>query len=94
MGDIMEKYKFKYEYELFKNYKNGFDYLIVKDMWTDYFDCFDYVFGDWSYGKVRLKGFYSVDSKKVKQFNNINNVDEYIKDHCSYDCAYFILKKM
>lgn len=90
----MEKYKFRYEYELYKNYKNGFDYSIVNDLWTDYFDSYDFVFGDWSYGKVRLKGFYSSDSKKVKAFNNIDNIDEYIKDHCSYDCAYFILKRI
>ena len=25
---------------------------------------------------------------------DINKVDEYIKNHCAYDCRYFILKKI
>ena len=32
---------------------------------------FDYIVGDWAYGKVRLKGFYEDDNKNVKSFNNI-----------------------
>ena len=53
----MKKYKINhYEYELLKDYKDGFllDEVMNKD--TEYFDPYDYIVGDWSYGKLRLKG--------------------------------------
>ena len=65
----------------------------VIDYFTDYFDDFDYVLGDYSYDKLRLKGFYDKNNKNVKEWNNYSYIDKYLKDYCSYDCRYFILKK-
>ena len=58
------------KYEILKNYKDGFnlDEVILK--LTDYFDDYDYVMGDWAYGKLRLKGFYDEKSKKANKINN------------------------
>lgn len=83
-------------YEIIKNYKNGFDYEEVKTKCeqTDYFDPYDYIFGDYSYGKLRLKGFCDKDNKIFKDINDISKVDEYIKNICSYECKYFIIKKL
>ena len=81
------------EYTLEKNYKNGFDLDTVKDLCTDYFNDFDYIFGDYSYDKLRLKGFFGEKNKKATKVNNIKNIDSYIKDFCSYECRYFLLKK-
>ena len=82
------------EYEVIKNYRDGFDADILKDKVTEYFQDFDYIFGDWAYGKLRLKGFYKSDNtKKVKSINNIDGLDKHIKDNCAYDCRYFLLEK-
>lgn len=80
-------------YELVKNYKDGFIYDEVEKRFTDYFDNYDYVFGDWAYGKVRLKGFYESDSKNVKSLNDIQFLDKYIEENCAVDCKHFLLKK-
>ena len=61
---------------------------------TDYFDPFDYIFGDYAYEKVRLKGFYDKNNKKVSSINNINDLDNYIKNYCSFGAKYFLLKKI
>lgn len=91
----MKKYIYNnIEYELIKEYKNGFINEEVTEKITDYFDEFDYIVGDWSYGKLRLKGFCDKENKNFKELNDINKVDEYIKNHCSYECKYFILKKL
>lgn len=90
----MKIYKLNYDYEIEKNYKDGFDYDAVKELWTDYFDDYDYVLGDWSYGKLRLKGFCDKTNKKYKKINSIELAEEYIEKHCAYDCKYFILKKI
>lgn len=81
------------KYKLIKEYKDGFDKEAVEALLTDYFYDFDYVFGDWAYSKLRLKGFNEAKSMKVTKINNIENLDKYIKDNCAYDCKYFLLKK-
>ncbi|MCX4249519.1 MAG: DUF1027 domain-containing protein [Bacilli bacterium] len=81
------------EYEVVKNYRDGFDKESVEEKTTEYFSEYDYIFGDWAYGKLRLKGFYKKDNKKVTKINNVENLEKYIKENCAYDCKYFLLEK-
>ena len=81
------------EYEVVKEYRDGFEEEPVVEKATDYFIDFDYIFGDWAYGKLRLKGFYKKDNKNVKDINNIEKLDNYIKENCAFDCKYFLLEK-
>ncbi len=81
------------EYELIENYKDGFDLEETKKYMTDYFDNYDYILGDWSYGKLRLKGFCNKQNKNFSKINDYETKDNYIKEYCAYDCKYFILKK-
>lgn len=91
----MKKYTYlDCEYELIKDYKNGFDNEEIKNKITDYFIDFDYILGDWSYGKLRLKGFCDKRNSNYKSINDIEKKDEYIKNNCAYECRYFILKKI
>lgn len=82
------------EYELIENYKDGFDYEEIKKLYTDYFYDYDYIIGDWAYGKLRLKGFYDSNHNSCTKINNFSNYKDYIKNHCAYECRYFILKKI
>lgn len=81
------------KYEVIKNYRDGYDEEKFLERVTDYFYEYDYIFGDWAYGKLRLKGFYKKDNAKVTKINNIDNLDDYIKNDCAYDCRYFLLEK-
>lgn len=81
------------EYELEKDYKNALDLDELKEKFTEYFEEFDYVLGDYSYDKLRLKGFYAKENKNLKEWNDYSKIEDYLKDYCSYDCRYFILKK-
>ena len=81
-------------YELIKNYRDGFSLEDVTEALTDYYYDYDYVVGDWAYGKLRLKGF---NDKKNKKFNKINDsalIDSYIENNCAYGYKHFILKKI
>lgn len=82
------------EFELMENYKDGFEFDEVKNKYTDYFDDYDYLVGDWSYGKLRLKGFCDKKNELCNKINNITLKDKYIKNSCSYECRYFVLKKL
>ena len=83
-----------FKYELVKNYRDGFDLEAFQERVTEYFDEYDYIFGDWAYGKLRLKGFYNSKNKNVNKINDIKLLDDYIKNNCAYDCKYFLLKKI
>jgi len=94
-GDNMKKYTInEKEYELIKDYRDGFDLAEVTEKLTEYFDDYDYILGDWAYSKLRLKGFCDKDNKIFKEINDYSLIEEYIKDNCAYNCKYFILKKI
>ena len=80
------------DYKIIKG-KENFDYNVTRDLFTEYFLEFDYVFGDYSYGKLRLKGFYDSDNKKVRQINDICILDSYIAEYCAPGSKTFLLKK-
>lgn len=81
-------------YELIKDSRGGFEEEVVKEKLTDYFDEYDYVVGDWAYGKLRLKGFNDKENKNFKKINDSEKIDEYIENYCAYCCRYFVLKKI
>jgi uncharacterized protein YutD len=82
------------EYQLINDTREGFDMEELQDKCTDYFDLYDYIVGDWAYGKLRLKGFYDENNKNVKGLNNIKHLDNYLKNNCAYNCKYFVIKKV
>lgn len=82
------------KYKLIENYKDGFDLEEFKSKYTDYFESYDYIIGDWSYGKLRLKGFCTKLNKMCNKINDIKFKENYIKELCSYDCKYFVLEKV
>lgn len=81
------------DYELITNYKNCFDKETFLELVTDYFLEYDYIVGDYSYSKLRLKGFCDEKNSKCNEINNYKNLDKYIKNNCAYGCGYFVLKK-
>lgn len=89
MFDINEQ-----NYKLIKNYRDAFNIEEVKDKVTDYYNDYDYIVGDIAYNKLRLKGFYNDKNKKVKELNNVKNLEKYLKDFCAPDCRYFVLEKV
>ncbi len=82
------------KYILKENYKEAFIYEDTKEKFTDYFDNYDYVVGDYAYGKLRLKGFNNKNNPNFNEINDIQNKENYIKKECAYDCKYFVLEKV
>lgn len=74
--------------------KDGFNKEEVESKLTDYFDLYDYIVGDWSYGKLRLKGFCKKDNSKLNNTNDYDNLDNYLKNNCAYGCRYFVLERV
>lgn len=84
----------EYLYTLETNYRDCFQLEEVLSKFTDYFEPYDYIFGDYAYDKLRLKGFYESTHKNVNNINDIKCLEQYIADYCAYGAKYFLLKKM
>lgn len=82
------------KYEIVTDYKNGFDKEEFVSHYTDFFEDYDYIVGDIAYGKLRLKGFYDSDNKKVKNINDFKYLSKYLEEDCARECKYFVLKKI
>jgi len=80
-------------YELVRNDKDCFSDEVIEKV-TDYFDEYDYIFGDYAYDKVRLKGYYDSNNKKANKINDIKYMDDYVKNYCSFGSRIFLLKKV
>lgn len=81
-------------YVLEKNENEGFNQEEVNNKITEFYDVYDYIVGDWAYGKLRLKGFYNENHKKVRDYNSIKYLEKYLNEYCAYGCKYFILKRV
>lgn len=82
------------EYEIIRNDNDCINEDELVEKVTDYFEPYDYIFGDYAYEKVRLKGFYDSNNKNVTSINDIKNIDDYIQNYCSYGSKTFLLKKI
>ena len=82
------------EYEVIEDVRNALDQNALSEKLTDYFDEYDYIVGDWAYGKLRLKGFNDKTNKNYNKINAYEEVNNYIENYCAYGCKYFIIKKV
>lgn len=82
------------EYEIVNDEKDAIDVQLLSDKITDYYNSFDYIVGDYAYGKVRLKGFNEKGNKNFKPINDIKYLDKYIKESCAFGCKWFCIKKL
>lgn len=81
------------DYEVINDEKDAIDIELLKDKITDYYEGYDYIVGDYAYGKVRLKGFNDKSNKNFKPLNDIKNLKNYIDNSCAYGCKWFCIKK-
>mgnify|MGYP000002243736 CR=1 FL=1 len=77
------------KYQVLNNYKDAINIEELEEKITEYFDDFDYIVGDIAYGKLRLKGFNS-----FKEFNDVDKVEDYIKNNCAYGCRWFMISEI
>lgn len=81
-------------YIVLENKNNCLNVEELESKYTDYFDSYDYILGDFAYNKLRLKGFCDNTNKKCNKINDIKTKDNYLKYQCAYECNYFSIKKI
>lgn len=78
-------------YRIAINYREGFDVVAFRGRYEEFFTKFDFIVGDWAHDQLRLKGFYQLQTKGVPRDQTIDFLEDYIKEHCSYEAKYFVL---
>ena len=79
---------------ILENKNECLDMEELTNKYTDYFDEYDYILGDYAYNKLRLKGFCDKNNKKFNNITDINTKEKYLKDLCAYECNYFLIKRV
>src|SRR5690606_16565522 len=80
-------------YQLVVDYREGFKLEAFEQRYQEYFEKFDFIVGDWGYEQLRLRGFYQVNQRKVPRDQQINFLDDYLKEYCNFGCQYFVIAK-
>lgn len=81
------------KYELVNEFRKGFNEEAFRNRFSDILTKYDFIVGDWGYGQLRLKGFFS-DNHKAPEESKIESLDEYLYEYCNFGCPYFVLKKV
>lgn len=80
-------------YELVENYRDAFDEEEMNKRFNSLLEKYDFIVGDVSDEKVRLKGFYRNDYKKAPDELRIESLEDYLLEYCNFGCAYYVLKR-
>ncbi|RWR06971.1 YutD family protein [Siminovitchia fortis] len=82
------------QYELVEEFRDGFNEEALRARFSDILIKYDYIVGDWGYGQLRLKGFFSDDNHKASFDTKISTLSDYLYEYCNFGCAYFVLRKV
>ncbi|TCS96928.1 YutD family protein [Hazenella coriacea] len=82
------------DYELLTDQRNGWNQEAFRKRYSEILNKYDYIVGDWGYGQLRLKGFFSDDHTRSTPETKISYLQEYLNEFCNFGCAYFVLKKL
>lgn len=81
-------------YQIAVNYRDGFQLDAFKNRYQEFFEKFDFIVGDWASEMLRLRGFYQIGTRKVPRDQQIDFLDDYLKEYCNFGAAYFVLAKI
>ncbi|RAV06297.1 YutD-like domain-containing protein [Paenibacillus sp. YN15] len=81
-------------YSLVLDHKNGWNYEVFRDRYSEVLDRYDFIVGDWGYNQLRLRGFFKEPNNKGSKDSSIALLHDYLNEYCNFGCAYFIIEKL
>lgn len=82
------------KYRINKDYRDALDLELLEERYSDLLEKYDFIVGDMSYGKLRLRGFYHDSNTKAPIDMKIAHLEDYLTEYCSFGCAYFVLESL
>lgn len=84
----------RYNYRVVKTHLCEFDEVAFRQKYTEIFDKYDYLVGDFSGGQLRLKGFYREGRKGIAPENRAEAIPDYLAEYCAYGCPHYVVEKI
>lgn len=84
----------QHKYRMLTNYRDAFDVALMKQKYDPYLDKYDYLVGDVSSDKLRLKGFYKNESEKISYDKRASAISTYLQEYLNPGVAYFVLESL
>ncbi|MCL1948941.1 MAG: YutD family protein [Turicibacter sp.] len=84
----------RHNYQVVKKHMCEFDELVFRQKYTEVFDKYDYLVGDFSGGQLRLKGFYREGRKGIPPEQRVESIPDYLAEYCAYGCPYYVIEKI
>ncbi|WP_308635980.1 YutD-like domain-containing protein [Paenibacillus silvisoli] len=81
-------------YNLIHENRNGWNFEAFRERYSEVLERYDYVFGDWGYNQLRLKGFFRDNHPKATRDTTFSSMTDYINEYCNFGCAYFVLERL
>lgn len=72
-------------FEIIKDHKDAFEVLSFNERYVSFFDTYDFIVGDISAEKLRLKGFSAQD---------VQLIPDYLMESAVPNAPYFIVKRV
>ncbi|MEY2374403.1 YutD family protein [Lentilactobacillus buchneri] len=82
-----------HKYELDTNHTDGFDFDEFVRRYNPAFSQYDYIVGDWGYGKLRLRGFFN-DDRTETSGPFISALNDWILEDVNFGAAYFVVHNL
>lgn len=80
-------------YTIVENYREALDVDELNKRYSPVLEKYDYIVGDISDSKARLKGFYRSSYKKAPEELRISRLEDYLLEYCNFGCAYYVLQR-
>lgn len=81
-------------YEVISDNKNGWNFEICRERYSEVLERYDYIVGDWGYNQLRLRGFFKDNNPKGSKDFTISGFQDYLNEYCNFGCAYFVIEKV
>jgi uncharacterized protein YutD len=82
-----------HKYELDTDHTDGFDFNEFVRRYNPALSQYDYIIGDWGYGKLRLRGFFN-DDRTETSGPFISSLNDYILEDVNFGAAYFVIHNL
>lgn len=82
------------KYRVVTNYRNALDSELLKLKFDPFLEKYDYLVGDVSSDKLRLKGFFKGTSNKINLDKRVETIEDYIYEYLNPGVAFFVLESL
>ncbi len=84
----------KHKFRILENYRDAVKISLLEQKYDPYLEKYDFLVGDLSSEKLRLKGFYQSNSPKISIDKKFDSLEDYLLEFVNPGAPYFVLESI